>query len=207
LPGRVHEEIRRTTRPENQKQALDRIARAIELLERDDARGAVSEAQKAKRFAPRSGAVREVLGIARYRLGSFEEALADLKAYKRITGRVDQNHLIADCLRAIGRPQEAVSLAEEELAGVASRDAKAEAVVVAASALADSGRYSEALAFLRRARTEADVARPSTLRLWYVKGDILARAGRREDALREFRRIMRYDPTAFDVAERVAALG
>ena len=57
-----------------------------------------------------------------------------------MTGRADQNHIIADCLRGLGRPAEAVPLAEEELAskGVPN-EAKAEAVIVAASALADRG--------------------------------------------------------------------
>ena len=48
---------------------------------------------------------------------------------------------------------------------------------MAASALADQGRFAEALAFLGRARTRDDVAEPYTLRLWYVRGDILAKRG------------------------------
>jgi len=78
--------------------------------------------------------------------------------------------------------------------------------VVAASALADEGRYAEALAFLARARTRADVAEPYTLRLWYVKGDILERAGRGKEAAAEFRKVVRHDAAAFDAAERLARL-
>ena len=88
----------------------------------------------------------------------------------------------------------------------ASNEAKAEAVIVAASALADQGRFAEALAFLGRAKTREDVAAGYTLRLWYVKGDILERAGRRDEAAREFQRIMRHDPGAYDAAERLAAI-
>ena len=86
---------------------LSRLARAIELLERGDAGAAVTEAEKAKRLAPRSAAVREVLGLALYGQERWQEALTELKAYKRMTGRADQNHLIADCLRGLGRPAEA----------------------------------------------------------------------------------------------------
>jgi tetratricopeptide (TPR) repeat protein len=132
--------------------------------------------------------------------------MTELKAYRRLSGRADQNHVIADCLRALGMPQEAVPLAEEELRAKVSNDAKAEAVVVAASALADQGRYAEGLAFLGRARTRESVSEPYTLRLWYVRGDILAKAGRRDEAAAEFRKIMRHDATAFDVAERLAEL-
>ena len=207
LPRDLADEIRRTARVADQKEALARLSRAIELLDRSDPAGAAREAEKAKRSAPRSASVREVLGLALYGQGRWQEALTELKTYKRLTGRADQNHLIADCLRGLGRPAEAVSLAEEELRSNVPNEAKAEAVIVAASALADQGRTSEALAFLGRARTRADIAEPYTLRLWYVRGDILARAGRRDEAAAEFRKIMRHDAAAFDVAERLTQLG
>ena len=200
------DEIRRTARPTDQERAIARLGRAIELLERGDAGAAVAEATKAKDAAPRSAAVREVLGLALYGQQRFREALTEMKAYRRMSGRVDQNHVMADCLRGLGRPAEAVPLAEEELKAQVPKEAKAEAVVVAASALADQDRFSEALAFLGRARTRDDVSEPYTLRLWYVKGDILARAGRRDEAAAEFRRIMRHDAGAFDAAERLAEL-
>src|SRR6266511_1907832 len=85
-------------------------------------------------------------------------------------------------------------------------EAKAEAAIVAASALGDLGRYDEALTLLRRVQSRHDVGRQQDLRLWYVTGDILAKAGRREDAEVEFRRVVRHDPTAFDAAERLAEL-
>jgi tetratricopeptide (TPR) repeat protein len=207
LPRPIQEEIRRTAPPGKDRDVMSRLGRAIELLDRDDPKAAVAEAEKAKSLAPRSGAVREVLGLALYGLGRWQDALTELKAYKRISGRSDQNHLIADSLRGLGRPQEAVPLAEEALRskGVPN-DAKAEAVIVAASALADQGRFVEALAFLGRARTREDVAAGYTLRLWYVRGDILDRAGRKREAAEEFRRVMRHDPSAYDAAERLAAI-
>ena len=98
-------------------------------------------------------------------------------------------------------------LAEEALrAKGVPHEAKAEAVIVAASALADQGRFAEALAFLGRARTREDVAEPYTLRLWYARGDILERAGRRAEAAEEFGKVVRHDTSAFDAAERLAAL-
>jgi tetratricopeptide (TPR) repeat protein len=208
LPRGIEEEVRRTARPATQADVLSRLGRAIERLERDDPRGALPEAEKAKALAPRSGSVREVLGMAYYGVGRWRDALTELKAYKRMSGRNDQNHLIADCLRGLERPLEAVPLAEEMLRDRSvPNDAKAEAVIVAASALADEGRYPEALALLARAKTREEVAEDYTLRLWYVRGDILSRAGRREDAAAEFRKVMRHDPAAFDAAERLASLG
>lgn len=208
LPRDISEEVQRVTRPTEARDALSRLARAIDLLERGDAGAAATEAQKAKKLAPRSASIREVLGLALYGQGRWQEALTELKAYRRMTEHADQNHIMADCLRGLGRPADAVPLVEEELRtkGVPN-EAKAEAVIVAASALADQGRFAEALAFLGRARTREDVAEDYTLRLWYVKGDILARAGRKEEAATEFRKVMRHDVGAFDAAERLAELG
>jgi tetratricopeptide (TPR) repeat protein len=115
--------------------------------------------------------------------------------------------VIADSLRGVGKPREAVPLADEALRDKkVPNEVKAEAVIVAASALADEGRYAEALAFIGRAKTRDDIAEPYTLRLWYVKGDILERAGRPREAAVEFRKVVRHDGSAFDAAERLASL-
>ena len=207
LPRDVMDELQRVTKPTQLRDAVSRLSRAVELLDRGDSGAAVAEATKAKQLSSRSGAVREVLGLALYGQGRWQDALTELKAYRRFSGRADQNHVIADCLRALGKPQDAVPLAEEELRAKVPNEAKAEAVVVAASALADQGRFAEALAFLGRAKTREGVSEPYTLRLWYVRGDILAKAGRADEAAAEFRKVMRHDPSAFDVAERLADLG
>jgi tetratricopeptide (TPR) repeat protein len=208
LPNDVVAELRQTAKPGRADQAISRMERAAQLLERGDARGALAEAEKAKAFAPRSSAVRELVGLSLYQLERFREALTEMQAYRRMSGRADQNHIIADCLRAIGRPDKAVPLAEEALAtrGVPIA-AKTEAVIVAASALADQGKPDQALGLLRRIRTRDDVAGPEVLRVWYVTADILERQGRKHDASREFRKIMRHDPGAYDVAERLERLG
>ncbi len=207
LPGDIVSELRTTARPGKAEAAISRLERAVELLERGDARGASAEAIKAKALAPRSAAVREVLGMALYRLERYREALSELQAYRRMSGRADQNHLIADCLRDAGRPERAVPLAEEALASRSvPLETKAEAVIVAASALADMGKLEQALGLLRRIRTSAEVAGPEVLRVWYVTGSILERAGRTDEAAAEFRKIVRHDPAAFDAAERLARL-
>ncbi len=146
--------------------------------------------------------------MAFYQLDRFREALTEMQAYRRLSGRADQNHIIADCLRSVGRPDRAVPLAEEALAarGVPVA-AKAEAVIVAASALADQGKFDQALGLLRRIRTREEVAGDEVIRVWYVTGDILARAGRPAEAAREFKKILRHDAGAYDVAERAAQLG
>ncbi len=207
LPREIVGELRRVARAGRQEDAISRLERAVELLGRGDARGAASEAGAAKSLAPRSAAAREVLGLALYDQGRYREALSEMQAYRRMSGRADQNHIIADCERGVGRPERAVPLAEEALGARIPVEAKAEAVVVAGTALADMGRFDQALGLLRRVRTRDDVAQPEVLRVWYVIADTLARAGRRQEAVREFRKILRHDAGAFDVAERLAQLG
>ncbi|HSJ76218.1 MAG TPA: hypothetical protein VK899_08565, partial [Gemmatimonadales bacterium] len=85
LPRGIEEEVRRTARPAAQVDVLSRLGRAIERLERDDPRGALPEAEKAKALAPRSASVREVLGMAYYGVGRWRDALTELKAYKRMS--------------------------------------------------------------------------------------------------------------------------
>jgi tetratricopeptide (TPR) repeat protein len=145
--------------------------------------------------------------MALYRSGRYRDALRELQAYRRMTGRVDQNHLIADSLRALGEPEKAVAPAREAIRARVPAEVRAEAAVVAASALADLGRYDEALSVLKAFRTEAGRARDFDLRVWYATGDVLAKAGRRTEAAEQFRRVVRHDPGAFDAAERLAQLG
>jgi tetratricopeptide (TPR) repeat protein len=202
----VQEEIRQSARPGQTERALRAFEQAVSLLERDRAAAAVTAAMEAKDLAGRSGAVREVLGMALYRAGRFQDALRELQAYRRITDRTDQNHLIADSHRALGQPEKAIEPVRQALRAKISDEARAEASVVGASALSDLGRYPEALAMLRAFPTNARRAKPFDLRVWYVTGDILARLGRTAEAVEQFRKIMRHDPAAFDTAERLADL-
>ena len=206
LPRALADEIRRTAKPGHIDEALSRASRAVALLSRGDAAQAFREAERAKAAAPRSGAVREILALGYYGAERWRDALREAQAYRRITGRKDQNHIIADSYRALGSPDKAVPVAEEALRAPIPEESRAEAAIVAASALADMGRFDQALAMLKRFPSRPEVGRSHDLRLWYVTGDVLARAGRRDEAAREFRRIVRYDRTAFDAVERLADL-
>jgi tetratricopeptide (TPR) repeat protein len=194
-------------RPPHRDQAGAAFEQAVELLQRGRPAQAVEAARTAKELAPRSGAVREVLGIALYRAERYRDALRELQAYRRMTGRLDQNHLIADSYRALGSPAKAVDPAREALRARLPDEVRAEAAIVGASALAEMGRFTEALSMLRASPSGDALSRESDLRVWYVKGDILERAGRRAEAAEEFRRVVRHDPGAFDAAERLARLG
>jgi tetratricopeptide (TPR) repeat protein len=182
------------------------LEQAVEALSRDDPHEAQRVAEEAKRIAPRSSSVREVLGLALYRMGRFHDALGELQAFRRISGRPDQNHLLADSHRAVGTPEKAIPLVQEALESEIPEEARAEAAVVGGAALADLGRFEEAMALLRRFDRKGSSARAHDLRIWYVMGDVLEKAGRRSEARDRFRKILEHDPDAYDVAERLSAL-
>jgi tetratricopeptide (TPR) repeat protein len=207
-PRSLADEVRGTARPSHAERAVKAFEEAVALLDRGRPGAAATRAEEAKVLAPRSGAVREVLGISLYQAERYREALRELQAYRRITGRADQNHLIADSHRALGSPEKALQPAQEALRiRAVPEEARAEAAVVGASALADLGRFEEALALLRSFPTKNQAARPFDLRVWYVAGDILEKAGRKREAAGEFRKVVRHDAGAFDAAERLARLG
>ena len=200
------EEIRASTPKAKQESAIAAFEHAREMLQRGRDGAAAEAASDAKRLAPRSGAVRELYGVALYRAGRYRDALRELQAYRRMTGRLDQNHLIADSYRGLGMPDKAVPVAVEAVRSRLRDEPRAEAAIVGASALADLGRYDEALGLLRGFPSRRDEAQPWELRVWYVAGDVLQRAGRSSEAAEEFRRVVRYDAGAFDAAERLASL-
>src|SRR5699024_7963193 len=74
---------------------------------------ALEHALAASRRGGRLALVREAVGLVAYAAGDYAEALRELRTYRRISG--DQTHLavIADSLRATGRPDKALELAEE----------------------------------------------------------------------------------------------
>jgi tetratricopeptide (TPR) repeat protein len=199
-------EVGQAARPGTAHAAEGAFVRAATALTQDDTETALVEASTAKRLAPRSSAVRELLGIAMYRSSRFQEALSELSAYRRMTGRPDQNHLIADAHRALGSPEKGVPLVREAIAAHLPPEIHAEAVVVGASALADLGRFDEALALLQTFPVHPDVGAAHDLRVWYVRGDVLERAGRLAEAARMFTLIVRHQPEAFDAAERLSFL-
>ena len=64
----------------------------------------------ARRLAARVGVVREACGIAAYRAGRWADALAELRTARRLTGRGGYLPLMADCERALGRPDRALAI-------------------------------------------------------------------------------------------------
>ncbi|MGH3442847.1 MAG: hypothetical protein ACRDUY_12560 [Nitriliruptorales bacterium] len=183
---------------------------AGELVDDGQPEDALVYLQWAKQEAPRAPSIREALGIALYLAEDWASALSELQTYRRFTGRTDQNHLVADCLRALDRATarvgETVKEMDPERDGI---DRVVEGTIVWASALADEGDPAAGRAVLRRILPHLEDDEPAEhhLRVWYVAGDLAARDGDGADARRWFRRIAAVDDELFDVADRLSQLG
>lgn len=160
----------------------------------------------AKHEAPRIAAVREAYGVALYLAEDFAAALTELQSYRRITGRIDQNHVVADCLRALGRDIDQVAAAAEVLIAdeQAPEDRRAEAVIVWSAALADSGDIGGGRSILRRfleRRRSGDAEHD--LRARYLAADLAERAKDVDETRRQLELIVAVDPGFLDAAERL----
>lgn len=160
----------------------------------------------AKHEAPRVAAVREAYGVALYLDERFGAALTELQAYRRLTGRNDQNHLVADCLRALGRDLDLVAEAAETLLADAQapEDRRAEAALVWAGALADDGDVGAARSVLRRfleRRRGGDAEHD--LRVRYLAADLAERDHDRDELRRQLESIVAVDPGFLDAKERL----
>lgn len=180
---------------------------AAGLLVDEDPERAVAHARYAKDQAPRLAETREALGVAAYAAGDFLLARAELRAARRVSGAAELLPLLADCERALGRPEAALTLAALPDAARLARDDRLELAIVAAGARRDLGEVEQALAVLRlpelRATDDAASGSPAVLRLWYAYADALGAAGRREESAAWMARVADLDAEEItDAAER-----
>jgi len=174
----------------------------------DDADTALSHARFARSRAGRIAAVREATGLAAYRAGEWSEALTELRTARRLSGRPAHLAVMADCERALGRPDRALELARSAEANLLSQAEAVELRIVGAGARRDLGQVAAAVVALQGRDLESDSSEPWVARLRYAYADSLLAAGRDQDALRWFLAAADADDAEeTDAAERAAAFG
>jgi hypothetical protein len=189
--------------------AAEDVARHLVMAGRvmdDDPQTALLHARAARRRAGRVAAVREAVGIAAYLCGEWTEALSELRAVRRMTGANEVVPMLADCERALGRPERALDL----LAGVTgtiANDLAIELLLVQAGARSDLGQDAAALALLRGPAEKAKGKGSHVARLRYAYADILLDGGDTAGAAVWFARALDADvDSVTDAAERVEDL-
>ena len=164
-------------------------------------------AQAAKRLAARVGVVREACGIAAYRTGRWAEALSELRAARRMTGRDDYLPIMADCERALGRLDRALALVKEANNAELDRATQIELRIVESGIRRDQGLAEAAVLALQVPELTSGRKRPWSARLFYAYADALLAAGRAEEARDAFAQAADADTDGeTDAAERLDQL-
>ena len=148
------------------------------MLIDEDPETAYRHTLAARARAPRLAVVREAAGEAAYASGHYAEALADLRAAKRMNGATAYLPMMADCHRALGQPEQAVKLAKSPSVAGFPAAAKAEMTIVEAGARRDMGQLDAALRTLELAPLTSKSREPWVVRLRYAYADTLEAAGR-----------------------------
>ncbi|MFL1439755.1 hypothetical protein, partial [Nocardiopsis protaetiae] len=173
----------------------------------EDPERAYTHAAYARRKASRVPGVREASGVAAYTVGKWQEALSDLRAARRMSGRDNFLAIMADCERGLGRPERALEITGDPAAEQLDAAERIELRIVAAGARRDMGDVKGALAELQVPELKERRARPWIARLFYAYADVLEELGREEDAREYFSRASAVDTDGVtDADERLAVL-
>lgn len=173
---------------------LEALGAASEALADGKYHAAVKHGNRAKALSPQDATTRETIGLAAYRMGDWQTALSELRAFRRMQGETTHLPVEMDVLRAQGRTKD-VEAAWEELQkrgghGLVMNEGK----VVYASFLLDEGRADEAWAVVRPSRIE-QAPNEAHLRLYFVAGRVAAARGDRASARRYADVIVTNDPS------------
>lgn len=191
-----------TLRAEAAEQAAKHLVMAGRLLD-EDPELAYAHAMAARKCGPRVAVIREAVGLAAYALGHWAEALAELRTARRISGDDEHWPMMADCERALGRPEKALQMAAAPEVKRLSKAALIEMRMVAAGARADLGQLEAAVVTLQSADLNV-VDKPWAPRLRFAYAAALAAVGRVEEARLWYQKAAEVDPDGeTEAAERL----
>jgi tetratricopeptide (TPR) repeat protein len=161
----------------------DAVARRLVAAStEEDPATAYRHAQAARQLAARVGVVRETSGIAAYRAGEWADALTELRAARRLTGRKSYLPLMADAERALGRLDRALDLVTGADARGVDRATAIELRIVESGIRRDQRLPGAAVAVLQVPELTDGRIRPGSARLFYAYADALLEAGREDEA-------------------------
>ena len=152
--------------------------------------------------------MREAAGLAAYHAGEWAEALAELRAARRL-GAGEDTYLpvMADCERGLGRPERALDLVKAPEAKKLDPMGRVEMRIVESGARRDLGQFDAAVVTLQVPELRDRRLRPWSARLFYAYADALADAGRLEEASDWFAKSAAADRDGeTDAAERYAEI-
>lgn len=206
LSDDIVRELHSTVRPGKGDILVKTFAEAAAAFAAEDYEEAIRLGEQSKHMALRAIAPRELLGLALYKAGKWHDAVRELSAYRRLSGLADQNPVLADCYRALHKPQKALERCDEIRPERVPAPIAYEGEIVAAGALADMGLLGEAIERLERLDLNPQVPEEHHLRAWFVLGDLLERRGRFTQARTWFEAVAAGDPELTDAQDRADRL-
>lgn len=139
---------------------------------------ALAHARAATALAGRVAPVREAAGLAAYAAQEWALALSELRTARRISGQPDHLAVLADCERALGRPERALAALDDPDVARLDQASRVELVIVVAGARRDLGELDAAVLLLQVPAQGTKERHPWAARLWYAYADALLAAGR-----------------------------
>lgn len=180
---------------------------AAGMLIDSDPQLAYAHAEAARRRAARLPVVREAAAEAAYAAGEFSAALTEYRALRRMTGSVEYLAVIADCERALGRPEAALRLLREQPLADVDDDVRIEMLLVEAGAREDLGQTDEAWRLLKQAVDNAPGSAVARARVQHGFAELLLRRGDEAGARRWLASAARLDEEGVvGSADRIAEL-
>jgi tetratricopeptide (TPR) repeat protein len=188
----------------------DRVARHLimaGLLLDEDPETAYAHALAARARAPRNALIREACGETAYAAGHYAQALAELRAARRINGQHLYAPIMADCERALGRPTQALTYDTPTTRNHLDQTGNIELTIVIAGARRDLGQHQAALQLLQTEPLHTTTRAPWATRLKYTYADTLHTTGNTHEALQWFHRVIATDPHhTTDAPQRITQL-
>jgi tetratricopeptide (TPR) repeat protein len=205
LDPEIRAELRSLSK--NLAEFVGRHLAAAGMLMDEDPELALEHARYVRPKAARIGIVREAVGLTAYNAGEWAEALSELRAARRMSHGPGHIAVMADCERALGRPERALELAREGQALPLSEAEAIELRIVAAGARRDMGELDAAVVALQGPELDPRRREPWSARLFYAYADNLAATDRTEEAIRWFLNAAQADDDGeTDAAERAVEL-
>lgn len=207
VPASVVNELSAVAGPRGAKLAA-RLAEASHAYDHDRYQDAQRILRPLVAEAADAPAVRELNGLALYRMGRWAAAAKELEVGRALSGSYDQHPVLADCYRALRRYPPAEKLWAELREASPSAEIVAEGRIVAAGCLADQGDLAGAIAVLERAGRRVRNPQQHHIRQWYALADLHERAGDLPRARDLFGRIVAADTDTdpYDAGRRLRSL-
>jgi hypothetical protein len=194
LPNWIVEALVRVTPKDRIAPALEALGEASAAMNDGRYHAAVKDAKRAKNLSPQDSTIRETLGLSAYRIGDWDTALAELRAYRRMAGDASHLPIEMDVLRAKGRGKDVKTawdtLQKSDVAPAVWKEGK----VVYGSYLLDEGDAEGAWELTGPERVGPN-AKESDLRVWYIAARAAASNGDTDTARKIADAIVLNDPS------------